>query len=161
MKFNLFRKKEETTTEQAEVIEEPKMKEEDPMSLKARLKRWWMIHFQGYVFLREFRIVKDPDDPYDCEMIVSMMKKEDLPAGAVHCSGESYVYSLDHAKIVHDPHDNGFSAIEACLYLQFDGFQDCLSKTWTEFDHIDIKKILLVGGVVLAVVIVFLLLRGH
>ena len=41
--------------------------------------------------------------------------------------------------------------------MEFDGFEDALSSKWTDFNHIDMKKFMIISGIVLAVAIVMIL----
>lgn len=130
------------------------------------IKRWYYTRFKGYVILREFGVYwdvqtekEDPNNPFDCWLTHRMIKKEDLPDEAVHCTGEPYTYSIDHAQIRYDFHDEGFRATDAWLYLEFGGFDDCLTKKWTQFDHVDMKKVLIIGGIAVAVLVVIVITR--
>lgn len=129
------------------------------------VKRWYYTRFKGYVILREFGVYwdaqseKDESNPFDCWMTHRMIKKSELPDEAVHCTGEPYTFSIDHAQIRYDFHDEGFRATDAWLYLEFGGFDDCLTKKWTQFDHIDIKKVLIIAGVVVALLVGFIIVR--
>lgn len=135
--------------------------------LWCNIKRWYYTRFKGYVVLREFDIYwdaitpKDDAIPYDCELTHRLIKKSDLPEEAVHCTGEPYVFSIDKAQVRYDFHDEGFRATDAWLYLEFGGFDDCLTKKWTEFDHVDMKKVLIIAGAAVAILIAFVVMRLH
>ena len=122
---------------------------------------------RGYVVLREFDVTWDLDNPkkddevFDCWLKHRLVKKKDLPEEAVHCTGEPYTYSLDHAQIRYGFHDEGFRATDAWLFMEFGGFDDCLSKKWTEFDHVNIRNVLIIVGIVLAVAVAMIFMRGH
>lgn len=121
---------------------------------KRSLGRWYKTRFKGYVILRtysEFPIDKDgyTPEPYDCKIKYECIKKSELPPEAVHCTGESYVYCLDTVKRRYKMHDMGFGALDANLYMEFNGFDDALSSKWTDFNHLDMKKVLIIAGVVI------------
>ena len=123
---------------------------------KNSMRRWYLTRFKGYVILRtysEFEIDKDgyTVEPYDCKLKVECIPKKDLPQEAVHCTGEPYVFCLDTVKRRYKIHDQGFSALDANLYMEFDGFDDALSTKWTDFNHFDMKKFGIICAVVLAV----------
>lgn len=121
---------------------------------KRSLGRWYKTRFKGYVILRtysEFPIDEDgyTSEPYDCKIKYECIKKSELPPEAVHCTGESYVYCLDTVKRRYKMHDMGFGALDANLYMEFNGFDDALSSKWTDFNHLDMKKVLIIAGVVI------------
>lgn len=136
-------------------------------SVWANIKRWYYTRFKGYVVLREFDTrwdassPKDDDNPppFDCDLRHRLIKKKDLPEEAVHCTGEPYVFSVDRACIRYGFHDNGFRATDAWLYLEFGGFDDCLTKKWTSMDHISTTKVLVIAGIVIAVLIAVVIVR--
>lgn len=125
---------------------------------KRSLGRWYKTRFKGYVILRtysEFPIDEDgyTPEPYDCKLEYKLIKKSELPPEAVHCTGEPYIYCLDTVKRRYQMHDRGFGALDANLYMEFNGFDDALSTKWTDFSHFDMKKGLILAGIVLAVAI--------
>ena len=137
------------------------------MTFWESVKRWYKITFKGYVILREYGHYDGTEDefkglshqPYDCWMKVSLIKKSELPAIAVHCTGESHSYSIDYAHVRYDEHDQGFKAHHGHLYLIYNGFDEALSKRWTDFDHVNIKKVAIILGIVLAVAVVMFIIR--
>ena len=125
---------------------------------KRKVGRWYKTRFKGYVILRtysEFPIDKDgyTPEPYDCKLVYRLIKKSELPPEAVHCTGEPYNYCLDTVKRRYQMHDRGFGALDANLYMEFNGFDDALSSKWTDFSHFDMKKGLILAGIVLAVAV--------
>ena len=123
---------------------------------KRSLGRWYKTRFKGYVILRtysEFPIDEDgyTTEPYDCMVKFRLIKKKDLPPEAVHCTGEPYNYCLDTFKRRYKMHDRGFGALDANLYMEFNGFEDALSSKWTDFNHFDMKKFMIISGIVLIV----------
>ena len=135
-------------------------------AFKNSVRRWYLRTVKGYVILRtysEYPIDKDgyTDEPYDCKLKIELIKKSELPPEAVHCTGEKGVYCLDLVKRRYKMHDNGFGALDANLYMEFDGFDDALSTKWTDFSHFDTKKFLIICGIVIAVaVFMFLYARA-
>lgn len=132
---------------------------------KRSLSRWYKTRFKGYVILRtysEFPIDEDgyTPEPYDCKLTYTLVKKSELPPEAVHCTGEPYHYCLDTVKRRYKMHDRGFGALDANLYMEFDGFEDALSSKWTDFNHFDMKKVMIIAGIVIAACIVVMIIRG-
>ena len=126
-------------------------------------KRWWYTRMKGYVILRTYGVYwdattpKDDDMPYDCFLNHTLVKKKDLPPEAVHCTGERYTFSVDKAGIRYEYHDEGFRATDAWLYLEFNGFDDCLSKKWTEMDHINPTKLMIILGAIAVGIVLFVM----
>lgn len=130
------------------------------------IKRWWYTRMMGYVILRTFDVFwdasnpKKDDMPYDCSLSHKLIRKKDLPPEAVHCTGEPHTFSIDKAQIRYEFHDEGFRATDAWLYLEFNGFDDCLSKKWTEIDHINPTKLMFIlGAIAVGIVVVVMFLR--
>lgn len=130
------------------------------------LLRWYRRHIKGWVELRTY-YEYDPDDaeegdylPYDCLITRQLIPKDQLPAKAVHCTGEPGVYNLDTVHTRYAPHDGGFSAMDEWHWIQYGGFEESLSPKWTALDHVDMKKVLLIGGVAIAVCIIVWLITG-
>lgn len=130
---------------------------------KAALRRWYLTRFKDHVILRtysEFPLNEDGacDYPYDCKLEYRCIPKSELPKEAVHCTGEKYVYSLDTVHRRYMIHDRGFGATDACLYMEFDGFQDALTSKWTDFSHFDMKKFLIIAAIIFGVAVAWLML---
>lgn len=116
-------------------------------------KTWYKCKFKGYVVLRE---LKDSNDDDECRVIETdrLILKSDLPKLARKCRGEPYCWSLNRIVDKIDGHDiDGYSGSNAWAWLHTDAFDNILSGIWKEGDHINLKKILIVLGVVVAIVI--------
>lgn len=125
--------------------------------------RWYRRHFLGWVELRTYEEYDDPEDeddynPYDCKITRRLIPPSELPPKAVHCTGEPGVYNLD---LVHfRPNDDLFTAMDVWHWIQYGGFDEALTPKWTGLDHVDMKKVVLIGGIVIAVCIVMYVLFG-
>lgn len=125
--------------------------------------RWYRRHFLGWVELRTYEEYGDPEDeddynPYDCKITRRLIPPSELPPKAVHCTGEPGVYNLD---LVHfRPNDDLFTAMDEWHWIQYGGFDEALTPKWTGLDHVDMKKVVIIGGIVIAVCIVMYVLLG-
>lgn len=134
----------------------------DPDSFGQRFRRWVKLTFQGYVTIKTLS-----RDPHTGEMIltVDIIKKSDLPKEAVQCTNESNTYCVDTIKTSKwyyesrysnyqpNPYEAQFKASDACLWMESNVFDNALSVHWTDWSHVNIKKIMLiifVAGCVLA-----------
>lgn len=135
----------------------------------SNFKRWFYTRFKGYVILREFGTYWDASTEqadidkciYDCYITHRLIRKKDLPSEAVHCTGEPYTFSIDRSQIRWGEHDNGFRATDAWLYLKYNGFDDCLTKKWTDIDHLNPKKLMFIMGAVAVGLVVLVLFMRH
>lgn len=139
----------------------------DPDTFGQRFNRWVKLRFKGYVTLKTLS-----RDPRNGDMILKtdIIKKKDLPKDAVQCTNESGTYCLDTIKTSNwyaesrfdgyqpNPYEAQFKASDACLYMESKVFDNALSVHWTDWSHVDIKKVMLIGFVVLCA-IAFLILR--
>lgn len=133
--------------------------------LKRSFGRWYKTRFKGYVILRTYSEFPIDDDgytpePYDCKLTYRLIKKSELPPEAVHCTGEPYHYCLDTVKRRYQMHDRGFGALDANLYMEFHGFEDALTTKWTDFNHFDMKKMLIIAGIIIAACVVVMIVRN-
>lgn len=166
-----FRKKktEEEEKEPQEPVQEAQEEEWDGCGdgMFVGVKRWYYTRFKDYEIVREYSTrwdalhpqTDDWDEPFDCDMVVRLRKKKNVPEEAVHCTGEPHTSSIDRARIRYEQHDNGFRATDAWLYLEFNGFDDCLTKKWTSMDHVSMTKVLVIAGIVVALLVGFLIVR--
>lgn len=116
-------------------------------------RTWFKCKFRGYVVLRE---LKDSDDEEECRVteIETLIHKSELPKLARKCRGEPYCWSLNSIVDKMDGHDpDGYSGSNAWAWLHDDSFDNILSGIWKQGDHINLTKILIVVGVVVAAVI--------
>lgn len=98
--------------------------------------------------------------PYDCYIQRILIPKKDLPPHATHCSGESGVYNLDMIHVRYPYHDNGFSATDGWHWSKYDGYEESLSPKWTAMDHVNMKTVLIIGGVIIGVMLLIFFLKG-
>lgn len=139
----------------------------DPDTFGQRFNRWVKLRFKGYVILKTLS-----RDPRTGDFILStdIIKKKDLPKEAVQCTGESGTYCLDAIKTSkwyaesrfsgYQPniYEAQFKASDACLYMESNVFDNALSVHWTDWSHVDIKKVMLIVFVA-ACAVAFIILR--
>ena len=149
----------------AKTEEKVKEKVKDPDTLGQRFRRWIKLRFKGYVIFKTLS-----RDPRNGDMILrtDIVKKKDLPKDAVQCTNESGTYCLDTIKTSSwyaESRFNGyqpnefeaqFKASDACLYMESTVFDNALSVHWTDWSHIDIKKVMIIAFIVLCVVAFFI-----
>ena len=140
----------------------------DPDSFVESLKRWWKLH-HGYVILRT---LSRDDNSGDFLLETDICKKSDLPKGAVQCTGERGVWCLDTIKTSrwylesrYNPnvsyYEAQFKASDAALYMESNIIDNALSIKWTDFSHIDWKKIILPIAAGLCILAFFIMRGGH
>lgn len=100
----------------------------DPLSARNRIERYIAIRNGGWAVLRT---VDYDDERGEYRMTEEMVKREDLPMDAVHCTGEPGYYALDMMKVEYGPHDNEFAAMNACLYMDCNKISDGLAVKWS------------------------------
>lgn len=140
--------------------------EDDPDSFRERIRRNRMLR-QGYVILRT--LSRDADTG---EFIreSTLVKREDLPQGAVQCTNEKGYYCLDTIKtsewyqatrdeLDFDAYASQFTASDAALYMVSNKIDNALITKWTDFSHIDMKKVMLPVAAVVCI-LVFFVIRG-
>ena len=133
--------------------------------------RWIRRYLLGWV---ELRIYTEPTkeeieewekgepsyQPYDCNIKRVLIPKDKLPQHATHCSGETGVYNLDMVHVRYNFHDNGFAASDAWHWSKYDGYEESLSPKWTAMDHVNMKTVLIIAGVVIAVCLFIFFIKG-
>lgn len=140
----------------------------DPDSFVETLKRWWKLH-HGYVILR--KLSRDSDTG-DFLLESDICLKSELPRGAVQCTGERGVWCLDTIKTSkwylesrYNPnisyYEAQFKASDAALYMESNIIDNALSIKWTDFSHIDKKKIILPIAAGLCILAFFIMRGGH
>lgn len=137
------------------------------------LKRWFYTRFKRYIILKEYRQFPEKDEngrkftreerPYDCEIVYSLVKKKDKPKEAMRCIGEPYEYAIDRKQTVypHDTKQDKFTAHMGWLYMEYGGFDKCITKDWNSLSHLDMKKVLIIAGIVIGIAVVMFMARGH
>lgn len=139
---------------------------DDPDSFKERWRRARLLR-HGYVILRT--LSRDPENG-DFIRETTLVKKEDLPEAAVQCTNEKGYYCLDTIKtsewyqqtrdeLGFDYYESQFTASDAALYMVSNKIDNALITKWTDFSHVDIKKIILPIAAVVCILI-FFAIRG-
>ena len=149
--------------------EKVKEKVYDPDSFVNRFKRNWLITFRGYKILRTLK-----DDPITGGVIreSTLVKRSELPVQALPCTGEKGVYCLDTIKnqswylrsraewmMGKDPCELQFTASDADLFMQSNAIDNAFDIKWTEWNHVDIKRYIMIAGIGICAIILFFLLR--
>ena len=141
----MFFGKKEKEPETEEEMGVPPGEEGDPFTVMNRIKRWWALR-NGWTVLRT---VDYDEERREYNLTEEMVRKENLPLDAVHCTGEPHYYALDMVRVEYGPHDNEFSAMNACLYMDCNKISDGLAVKWS--GNIPWKMIAI--GIAVAVVI--------
>lgn len=139
---------------------------DDPDSFKERMRRMRLMR-HGYVILRT--LSRDPETG-DFIKESTLIPKKELPYGAVQCTNERGIYCLDTIKTsewyqrsredLHIPRKEAqFTASHAALYMQSNKIDNALITKWTDYSHIDKRKIILPIAAVVCILI-FFVLRG-
>lgn len=139
---------------------------DDPDSFKEKWRRSRMLR-QDYVVLRT--LSRDPDTG-DVIRESTLVKWEDLPDAAVQCTNEKNYYCLDTIKtsewyqktrddLNFDYYESQFTASDAALYMVSNKIDNALITHWTDFSHIDKKKIILPIAAGIAILL-FFIIRG-
>ena len=137
---------------------------------KDRLDRWYKTRFKGYVIVRTYseappdangQLTTTNDRPYDCYIKYEMVKKEDLPENAKHCTGEPYNYSIDtvNRRYPRNTKQRKFTAHHAYLHMKTTVFDDANATKGSDYSHLDLKKIILIGGIIVVICVAFMILR--
>lgn len=125
------------------------------------LKTWYKCKFKNKVILRT---ITDSTVESVCkyEMTEELIDRDAIPVNARKCRGEPYCWSLNLIQNKLDGHDiDGFSGSNAWSWLHTDAYDNLLSGLWKEGDHINMKKILVILGVVSAILIgAYIVFRG-
>lgn len=125
-----------------------------------KFKTWWKCYRNKLVVLRT--ITDSAIDGYRYECHETIVSKAELPTQARHCRGESMYWSLDltaHSNDV-DKYPDGASANDLHRHMHTTVFNNLLYGLWKEVDHLNVKKILVILGIVAAVIIGFYVFRG-
>ena len=139
---------------------------DDPDSFRERWRRARLLR-HGHVILRT--LTRDPETG-DFVRESTIVRKEDLPVMAVQCTNEKNIYCLDMVKtsewyqetrdaLDFNEFEAQFTASDAALYMLSNKIDNALITKWTDFSHIDIKKIVLPIAAVVCIII-FFVIRG-
>ncbi len=137
---------------------------DDPDSFRERWRRARLLR-HGHVILRT--LSRDPDTG-DVIKESTIVRFEDLPRGAVECTNEKKVFCLDKIKtsqwyqktredLNFNPYEAQFTASDAYLWMTNNKVDNALITNWTDFNHIDKKKIALIGGIAAMAVILMII----
>lgn len=136
----------------------------DPDSLSERWRRARLIR-EGYVIFKT--LSRDPKNG-DFLLNTDLVKRKDLPTGAVAVTGEKNTFCLDTIKtspwyhenrpVIADPAERQFTARDAYLHMTTNKYDNAMEIRWSESNHIDYKKFILpvVGGVAVLILVVLL-----
>lgn len=122
----------------------------NPFSLMNRIRRWWAMQ-NGWV---SFRTLDYDDERAEYRLVEELIRKEDLPLDAVHCTGEPHCYAMDKICMQYGEHDNEFSAMNACLYMSCNKISDGLAVKWSK--GIPWKLIIAAVGICIVIIAVYL-----
>ena len=136
----------------------------DPDSLSERWRRMRLIR-EGHVILKT---LSRDEKTGDFLLDTTLIKKTDLPIGAVAVTNENHTYCLDTIKTspwyqenrpkVADPCEAQFTARDAFLHMSTNKYDNAMAVRWTDNKQIDYKKFVLpiVGGIAV-VLLIFIL----
>lgn len=136
----------------------------DPDSFSERWRRARLIR-EGHVILKT---LSRDEKTGDFKLDITLVKRSDLPIGAVAVTGEKNTYCLDTIKTspwyhetrpyIADPAERQFTARDAYLHMTTNKYDNAMEIRWSESNHIDYKKFILpvVGGVAVLILVVLL-----
>lgn len=127
-------------------------------SLRAKFKRWRLIHFHNHVWLRIMSYDKTNNEYVMCENLIHRSK---LPKSAVHCTGEKNVYFDKLFDIPYEPwKDNGFGAMNAYLYMKDTSIDEALLLLW-QGPKMSMRTLMIIGIIGVAVMFyLFYMMQG-
>ena len=125
-------------------------------SIRGKLKRWFYVHYRGYVYLVTTMYDK-PNDVYLYDK--DLVSRRDLPDDSVHVTNEKKTnhLDLDHPKRGFDAtKDYGFTAHDAYMYIRCNKIDEAMKIELNEQSPIDYKKLLfIVIGVFVAFIVFY------
>jgi len=131
-----------------------------PFSVRAKIKRWYLVHFKNYVYYITTMYDKQADEYWsdmDCVPLSS------LPKEAVHVTRMKHTwhYDLDLPKRGFDSsRDNGFTAYDAYLYMKCSKIDEAMKIDLDDKKDVDMMKMLTIicvaCGVIFALYIMFM-----
>lgn len=137
----------------------------DPDSFTEKWRRRRLIR-QGYVIYKV--LDRDPKTGF-YTLDVSLIKKSELPIGAVAATNENNTYVLDKIKSslwyqqtrqniydrTPDKRNLQFTARDAAIYMTCNKIDNALMVKWTDYSHINLKKLFLpIAAVVMIVMLI-------
>lgn len=136
----------------------------DPDSLSERWRRARLIR-QGHVI---FSIFSRDEKTGEFKLDTNLIKRSELPSGAVAVTAMKNTYCLDTVKTslwyqenrpnIQDICEAQFSAHDAYLHMKTNKYDNAMTVRWPDTKQIDYKKFILpvVGGVVVLILVVLL-----
>lgn len=116
-------------------------------SLRAKFKRWRLIHFHNHVWLR---IMSYDRNTHEYTIYENLIHKSNLPKTAVHCTNEKNVYFDKLFDVPYEPwKDNGFGAMNAYLYMKDTSIDEALLLLW-QGPKMNMRTLAIIGIVVVA-----------
>ena len=131
-----------------------------PFSVRAKTKRWYLVHFKNYVYYITTMYDKQADEYWsdmDCVPLSS------LPKEAVHVTRMKHTwhYDLDLPKRGFDSSlDNGFTAYDAYLYMKCSKIDEAMKIDLDDKRDVDMMKMVTIicvaCGVMFALYLMFM-----
>lgn len=128
------------------------------MSIRAKFKRWRLIHFHNHVWLRIMSYDKNQGEYRIYENLIPRSK---LPKTAVHCTNEKNVWFDKLFDIPYEPwKDNGFGAMNAYLYMKDTSIDEALLLLW-QGPKISMRTLAIIGIIAVAAIFyIFYMMQG-
>lgn len=141
----------------------------DPDSFTEKWRRRRLIR-QGYVIYKV--LDRDPKTGF-YTLDVSLIKKSELPVGAVVATNENNTYVLDKIKSslwyqqtrqniydrTPDKRNLQFTARDAAIYMTCNKIDNALMVKWTDYSHINLKKLFLPIAAVVMIITLLVVWR--
>jgi len=128
------------------------------MSIRAKFKRWRLIHFHNHVWLR---IMSYDKNQGEYRIYENLIPKSKLPKTAVHCTNEKHVWFDKLFEIPYEPwKDNGFGAMNAYLYMKDTSIDEALLLLW-QGPKMSMRTLAIIGVIAVAAVFyIFYMMQG-
>lgn len=118
---------------------------------RARLYRWYLKTFRGYV---DLHITYWDEDAVEYKWEVKLVPKSDIPRDSVAISSLKKAYHTD----LDNPRrgfstvdDNGFTAVSAWLYMKCNKFEDAMRVNLDNSSNIDFRKLITIAAIALGI----------
>lgn len=128
------------------------------MSIRAKFRRWRLIHFHNHVWLR---IMSYDKNQGEYRIYENLIPKSKLPKTAVHCTNEKRVWFDKLFDIPYEPwKDNGFGAMNAYLYMKDTSIDEALLLLW-QGPKMSMRTLAIIGVIAVAAVFyIFYMMQG-
>lgn len=128
------------------------------MSIRAKFKRWRLIHFHNHVWLR---IMSYDKNQGEYRIYENLIHKSKLPKTAVHCTNEKRVWFDKLFDIPYEPwKDNGFGAMNAYLYMKDTSIDEALLLLW-QGPKMNMRTLAIIGVIAVAAIFyIFYMMQG-